>query len=98
MGNITENKDLPQITSLSLQFYKTNEIKFVLAGLLMISKKRRKIISYIFVLLNPCLGFLPQNTDEYHNAIKQIAYYDEWKHHRGNFIFRLFLSLSILKS
>ncbi|XP_023331098.1 probable protein S-acyltransferase 23 isoform X2 [Eurytemora carolleeae] len=34
-------------------------------------------------------GFLPQNTDEYHNAIKQIAYYDEWKHHRGPDIMRL---------
>ena len=28
-------------------------------------------------------GFLPQNTEDYHRSIKQIAYYDEWKNHRG---------------
>ena len=28
-------------------------------------------------------GFLPQNTDDYHRSIKQIASYDEWKNHRG---------------
>ena len=33
--------------------------------------------------MNVCPGFLPQNTDDYHRSIKQIAYYDEWKNHRG---------------
>jgi len=28
-------------------------------------------------------GFLARNTDDYHRSIKQIAYYDEWKSHRG---------------
>nr|XP_040568396.1 probable protein S-acyltransferase 23 isoform X2 [Lepeophtheirus salmonis] len=28
-------------------------------------------------------GFLSKNTDEYHRAIKQIAYFDEWKNPRG---------------
>lgn len=34
-------------------------------------------------------GFLPRNTDEYHRAIKQIAYYDEWKSHKGPDILKL---------
>ena len=47
------------------------------------------IICYAFLQLFhidliSLIGFLPQNTEEYHNAIKQIAYFDEWKHHRGN--------------
>lgn len=35
--------------------------------------------------MNICAGFLPQNTDDYHRSIKQIAYYDEWKNHRGEY-------------
>ena len=31
-------------------------------------------------------GFLARNTDDYHRSIKQIAYYDEWKSHRGEAI------------
>ena len=52
-------------------------------------------LHYIFILVNLVMwlsllvankkdpGFLPQNTDDYHQSIKQIAYYDEWKNHRG---------------
>ena len=52
-------------------------------------------LHYIFILVNLVMwisllvankkdpGFLPQNTDDYHHSIKQIAYYDEWKNHRG---------------
>ena len=31
-------------------------------------------------------GFLARNTDDYHRSIKQIAYYDEWKSHRGKIL------------
>ena len=50
---------------------------------------------YIFIVVNLVMwisllvanqkdpGFLARNTDDYHRSIKQIAYYDEWKSHRG---------------
>ena len=52
-------------------------------------------LHYIFIIVNLTMwlslllankkdpGFLPQNTEDYHRSIKQIAYYDEWKNHRG---------------
>ena len=39
-------------------------------------------------------GFLPRNTDEYHRAIKQIAYYDEWKSHKGEEKFNYLIGTS----
>jgi len=53
-------------------------------------------LHYIFLLINAIMwvslliankkdpGFLPQNTEDYHRSIKQIAYYDEWKNHRAD--------------
>merc|ERR1711874_159652 len=53
-------------------------------------------LHYIFILINLVMwvslliankkdpGFLPQNTEDYHRSIKQIAYYDEWKNHRAD--------------
>ena len=42
-------------------------------------------------------GFLAKNTDDYHRAIKQIAYYDEWKNQRQCDIMRLCHSCKVLR-
>ena len=40
---------------------------------------------YILLVCRQDPGFLAQNTEDYHAQIKQIAQYDEWRHHRSEF-------------